>query len=96
MENTLKYLYYCVGIFVGIALIMGILVLLYYLFKVVYLDIKGAEEYKDYYYKYFQKLYERECDKNKKDYETQLTIKSKEYFKEFYDEEMKKKEDQNV
>ena len=96
MENALKYLYYSVGIFVGIALILGILVLLYYLFKGVYLDIKEAEEYKDYYYNFFQKKYERECDKNKKDYEAQLAIKSKEYFKEFYDEAMKKKENTNV
>lgn len=96
MENILKYLYYCVGIFIGIALILGILALLYHLIKIVYLDIKGASDYDEYYHDFYEKLYNMDYKKLKDEYENKLKSKSREYFKEFYEEEMaKKKENTN-
>ena len=96
MENVLKYVYYFVGIVIGIGLIIAAMVLLYYLIKAVYLDIKCARDYDEYYSAFYKKLYDMNYEKLKDEYEFKLTSKSKEYFKQFYEEEItKKKEEQN-
>lgn len=64
--------------------------------KTVYLDIKSAKDYNEYYKDFYKKLYDRDYEKLKDEYEFKLKSKSIEYFKKFYDEEMvKKKEEQN-
>lgn len=73
-----------------------VLVLLYFTIKFIFLDIKQAENYKEYYQNYYSSKYDDESKRLERWYENQLKEKSKEYFKQFYDDEMaKKKEEKN-
>lgn len=45
---------------------------------------------------YYDQQYEKRVKQIEDEYKHKLESKSKEYFKEFYDEAMKKKEEQNV
>lgn len=89
--NALEKLYILVGIIFGIGMILGIIALIYYLIKTVYLDIKGAKDYKE----YFRNLYDDECEqkikKAKDEYDRSLKSKSEEYFRKFYEEDKKKR-----
>jgi hypothetical protein len=52
-----------------IAFIIGMIALIYIICKAIYLDIKGAEGYKDYFRNLYESKYEEDIDKAKKDYE---------------------------
>lgn len=87
--------YIIVGFILGIALIIGILSLIYYVVKRVYLDIKDCNSYHSYWKKYFEEKYNDSIEKAKNEYELQLRSKSEEFFRQFYEEEMKKKREEN-
>lgn len=93
--DALETVYIIVGFILGIALIIGIFYFIYYIIKLIYLDIKDCNTYRDYWKKYFEEEYNDSIKKVKNEYELQLRIKSKEYFKQFYEEEMKKKREEN-
>ena len=96
MKSVISFLLDISVIFGFIALMIAGLALLYFIIKYVFLDIKGAEDYRDYYKNYYSSQYNDEIKRLNQWHENQLREKSKEYFKQFYDDEMaKKKEDQN-
>ena len=91
----LEILFHIVAVIGCIALIIGIIALVYYICKVVYLDIKGAEEYKEYFRNLYKSKYEEDIDKAKKDYDYSLKCRSEEYFRKFYEEDKKKRLEEN-
>lgn len=93
--NMLEKLYVIVGIILGIALILCIIAGIYYLIKIVYLDIKAAEDYREYFRKIFKEKYEDDIKKVKDEYERSLKSKSEEYFRKFYEEDKKKRLEEN-
>ena len=93
--NILEKLYIVVGIVIGIGLILGAIALIYYLIKKVYLDIKEAEDWNERYRNLYKEKYEADVKKAKDDYERSLRLKSEEYFRKFYEEDKKKKAEEN-
>ena len=96
--NVLEKFYIIVGIIIGIAIILGIIALIYYLIKTVYLDIKGAKHYEEYFRNKYDAICEQKLNKAKDEYDRSLKLKSEEYFRKFYEEDKKKrleKENQN-
>lgn len=91
MMHILEITFYIVGIFVGIALIVGAQWIIYFLIKYVYLDIKEAKNYGEYYKKLYQSKYESEIEVVRNDYERLLKSRSEEYFRKFYEEDKKKR-----
>lgn len=93
--NVLEKLYIIVGIIVGIALIIGIFAIVYYIIRTVYLDIKEAENWNEHYRNLYKEKYEADIKRVKDDYERSLRQKSEEYFRKFYEEDKKKKAEEN-
>lgn len=96
MKSVISCLLDISAIFGLIVLMIAGLAVLYFIVRTVFLDIKGAEEFREYYSNKFESKYNEECKRLNEWYEHQLSEKSKEYFKQFYKEEMaKKKEEKN-
>ena len=95
MKEIISCLLDISAIFGLIALMIAGLALLYFIIKYVFLDIKGAEDYREYYDDYYSSRYDDEVKRLNQWYENQLREKSKEYFKQFYNEEMAKKKEEN-
>lgn len=93
--NVLEKLYIIVGIILGIGLILCIITGIYYLIKTVYLDIKTAEDYREYFRKFFKEKYEDDIKKVKDEYDRSLRSKSEEWFRKFYEEDKKKRLEAN-
>lgn len=93
--DALETVYIIVGFILGIALIIGIFYFIYYIVKRIYLDIKDCNTYRDYWKKYFEEKYNDSIEKAKNEYELQLRSKSEGCFIHFYEEEMKKKREEN-
>lgn len=93
--NVLEKLYIIVGIILGIALIIGTFVIVYYIIRLVYLDIKEAENWNEHYRNLYKEKYEADIKRAKDDYERLLRQKSEEYFRKFYEEDKKKKAEEN-
>lgn len=93
--NILEKLYIIVGIVIGIGLILGVVTLIYYLIKTVYLDIKEAEDWNERYRNLYKEKCEADAKRAKDDYERLLRLKSEEYFRKFYEEDKKKKVEEN-
>jgi hypothetical protein len=55
------------AVFGCIDFIIGMIALIYIICKAIYLDIKGAEGYKDYFRNLYESKYEEDIDKVKKD-----------------------------
>lgn len=89
--NILEKLYIIVGIVIGIALILGIFAIVYYIIKTVYLDIKDAKHYKEYFRNIYDDICEQKIKKVKDEYDRSLKSKSEEYFRKFYEEDKKKR-----
>lgn len=93
--NVLEKLYITVGIILGIALIIGIFALVYYIIKTVYLDVKESKDWNERYRNLYEEKYEAGIKRAKDDYERSLRLKSEEYFRKFYEEDKKKKAEEN-
>lgn len=93
--NTLGNI--CMGvIMVGVILgmVMVILLGIYRFVRFVIEEVTGYKTWKEYYV-YKCEIYRDELNKSyRKEYELKLQQKSKEYFREFYEEEMKKNKEE--
>ena len=91
MKSVIGWLLDISAIFGLIGLMIIGLALVYFILRTLFLDIKGVEDFREYFRNKFESKYDEECKRLNKWYEYQLSEKSKEYFKQFYEEEMAKK-----
>lgn len=85
----------CLSVALVVLTIGTILLGAYLIYKAICYVISEKDDI-DTWREYYAQQYEKHIKEIEDEYKHKLESKSKEYFKEFYDEEMKKKENTNV
>jgi len=85
----------CLSVTLVVLTIGAILLGAYLIYKAICYVISEKHDV-DTWREYYARQYEKRIKEIEDEYKYKLESKSKEYFKEFYDEAMKKKEDTNV